>query len=763
MKNLRFSIASALMIACLAAVPAFAVAPAAESELTAESEFAAESESAAGSLLWEDPVQLQETEAAPEAVPDFLQIENGILQPVLQYSDIRDPSYSNANSENLTFCVYVETDHDTDGDGLADLVKALVMVPRAAVEGAYKASVIYDPTPYAAGELDPQIENSITIPENLSFDYDLLYQPGEKRESAGVISTMDAALNANPGLDWNYTVPVSGECGYYTADSYVYYLIRGYAIVLSSGIGTYGSEGYELCGTDLECDSHKCVVEWLAGNRRAFADPAGTLEIAADWCSGNVAMTGTSYGGTIPFEVATTGVEGLRTIIPFAGIASWYDYSNSQGVSKIFSVDYTDLLALDNAGALFKDDDWTVFDQNYRAYLSQTSIDQAATNGDYAPVWEALDYSRKWENIQCSALIVQGLNDFNVTSKHADLMIRAFEKAGMPVHVIWHQDGHNDLEGMLINGIFWQDLMNGWLAHFLYDVDNNAEDLPAVLAQSNIDGTFTAYDSWDEYTCVETGLTADSETGIVNTTDLGTYVKQFTGGQPNAVDSSELYEQIYLGMEGELSSMSRIDLPESTTIYGVPQVHVKLSTDVTDKDGLMVTAVLIDWANDMPFEAYMLKQRLHNVLPRKTLGYADLGGNAGGTQMAEYVRDTTTAKCISFGWTDLCNPGLGYDSSEYTESFDLEAGTYYDYTFYMMPTVYTLAPGHTLYLLLTAWDPCRVFLDESFNIDPSLDSPDPKYQYSYRIDYPSSTALIPTAPEGNDNWADQDLWGALQR
>ena len=32
------------------------------------------------------------------------------------------------------------------------------------------------------------------------------------------------------------------------------------------------------------------------------------------------------------------GVEGLRTIIPFAGIASWYDYTNAQGVSTIFDV-----------------------------------------------------------------------------------------------------------------------------------------------------------------------------------------------------------------------------------------------------------------------------------------------------------------------------------------------------------------------------------------------------------------------------------------
>ena len=44
-------------------------------------------------------------------------------------------------------------------------------------------------------------------------------------------------------------------------------------------------------------------------------------------------MTGRSYGGTTDFAVASTGVKGLKTIVPVAGIASWYEYTNSQGIS----------------------------------------------------------------------------------------------------------------------------------------------------------------------------------------------------------------------------------------------------------------------------------------------------------------------------------------------------------------------------------------------------------------------------------------------
>ncbi|MCR4923837.1 MAG: hypothetical protein K5931_07495 [Lachnospiraceae bacterium] len=50
-------------------------------------------------------------------------VEDGMMQPILAYSDLRDPQYSNEESDILRYCVYVETDNDTDNDGKADLVK----------------------------------------------------------------------------------------------------------------------------------------------------------------------------------------------------------------------------------------------------------------------------------------------------------------------------------------------------------------------------------------------------------------------------------------------------------------------------------------------------------------------------------------------------------------------------------------------------------------------------------------------------------------
>ena len=43
--------------------------------------------------------------------------------------------YDNAKSDIIRYCVYVETNYDTDADGSGILVKALVQIPRAAMEG----------------------------------------------------------------------------------------------------------------------------------------------------------------------------------------------------------------------------------------------------------------------------------------------------------------------------------------------------------------------------------------------------------------------------------------------------------------------------------------------------------------------------------------------------------------------------------------------------------------------------------------------------
>ena len=66
---------------------------------------------------------------------NLFRIEGGMTQPVITYSDPQRLNYSNDNSDILRFVVYVETDYDTDLDGMPDLLKTMVQIPRAAAEG----------------------------------------------------------------------------------------------------------------------------------------------------------------------------------------------------------------------------------------------------------------------------------------------------------------------------------------------------------------------------------------------------------------------------------------------------------------------------------------------------------------------------------------------------------------------------------------------------------------------------------------------------
>ena len=691
------------------------------------------------------------TQAAPQVSNKAgsgknLVFENGMAQPILTYTDLRDTDYTNEGSDILRYCVYIETDHDTDSDGKADLVEALVQVPRAAAEGNFKAATIYDPTPYGAGTVEESSMDSSPFKNPVPFDYDKLYEPGEKRTPKGSMTTLEAAKEADPE-SWNYIVPYSGASGYSYAQLYDPYLVRGFAVVEAGGIGTYGSEGFELCGFDLERDSHKCVVEWLAGDRVAYTDPYHDIEIKAEWSNGNIAMTGCSYGGTLPFEVATTGVKGLKTIIPFAGIASWYDYTNSQGAPLYLSASYADALASYNSGAAFLDDSWTVIDDDYASFLWQISEDQEATNGDYAKIWADRDYSLDPSKINCSALIVHGLNDFNVTTKQSDLMARAFARAGQPYKLVLHQDGHNFLNGIVVNGELWQGIMNKWLSHYLYDVDNGIEDMPAVSVQSNVDGSFKTYDTWGDfaYDTFEYDKTVNpDDVSHIDTTAIASYSARYDESTDD-FGRMLLRDDYYLSLPESTKATYSFELPDNYTMYGVPEVHIRMSTRDVKADGMVVSAMLMDTIDEeTSFKAYLTKERLYNVLPKKTIGVVETGGGLPRTKVQEFVKSNATAKLITFGHTDLKNYGGGYEGKDYTKhEEDMKAGEYYDYTIYLQPTSYTFEPGHKAVLVITGWDPYRAFLDEDYMNGVVTDSVDSRYTYSFNIDNASFEFRFP--------------------
>lgn len=736
-------------------------------------------------------------EAVDEQQEGILNLEDGYAHKIfdIEYEDkvgvscnyIRSENYTNEGSDIYRFCVYVETDYDTDADGMDDLVKVFLQVPRLAIEGKYHAPVIMDPTPYNAGNLrdiDMRSAKNYGFDAN-GFDLSTLYAKGAKRESKyEPLKTETLASDewTNAEEEWNYyTLDTGGEDyykGYLYAEDYNYFLERGFAVAMCSGIGTMGSEGYELCGMDLERDAMKCVVEWLAGDehRKAYYDKKADdecVEIEQPfWSNNNIALTGTSYGGTLPFEVAVTGVEGLKTIIPFAGIASWYDYTNSQGVPLNDDASYTDYLSVYNSGGCFDlektsdlyDPETREYKQGYKDYLGKIHELEEAANGNYTEIWESMDYTKDEDvrKIDCSALIVHGVNDFNVTTKQADMMQQAFTKAGKEVRLILHQGGHDNLFSYMVSGEYFNQIMNKWLCHYLLDIDNGIEDwLPEVLYQDNYDDKWYASDKWRDFNYRSFRYGTRIYDNYVESKDFGKYWDEYYKRHKGEGDLNvdEFYAEIPSEYETKYIIPFENEGDNSVTLLGMPKITVDINTEAVERDRLMVTAVLMDVADDeSDFAMFKNHGNPRNQVESREVEGSGFEADGYLYTVKEFIKEYDNAKnkhkCISYGWIDLDNPVSGEDSeksSSYATGAEREKDKFYTYTINMLPTAYTVAPNHHLELLILPWDPLRIFAGESrynvkteYNVgDYNDEELDKIINYSFTLDTDKTKIDLP--------------------
>ena len=81
------------------------------------------------------PALAEEDAGSAAKIPVF---EDGMAQAIFMYTNLRDENYTNDGSDILRFCVYIETDHDTDGDGMADLLKRWYRSPAPRLKGPIK-------------------------------------------------------------------------------------------------------------------------------------------------------------------------------------------------------------------------------------------------------------------------------------------------------------------------------------------------------------------------------------------------------------------------------------------------------------------------------------------------------------------------------------------------------------------------------------------------------------------------------------------------
>lgn len=604
-----------------------------------------------------------------------LYFHDGQAQPIFDYDEM------------IREVVYVETKNDTDGDGKKDLVQVLIQRPVESDEGMQVAA-IYEARPYSAGVTDAydyDSYNAHIVNAELNGEKDAA--PASSKVTAG-----ETGESMTPAEDiWETTENV---------DAYDYWLVRGYAYVSCSGLGTAGSEGIETCGSEEEVSAYASVIDWINGRAAAYTDRTRTTAVSADWATGNVAMSGQSYAGTTAFAVAATGVDGLKTIVPRAGIASWYDYYRSQGTPAgglYYPGDDCDILADYCMSRLNNVSEDSELATTYANYLQQMIADEDRCSGDYNSFWDERNYAAHSEKLSCSALIVHGLNDFNVRTKQFDMMYDAFESAGCTAKLILHQGAHYTPEQ--IEGLNYDEILGRWYAHYLYGVDNGAENDPTVRIQSNTDQSWNTYDSWGDGSASVT-LNAGSGTSAFTSdlTETGfdtSLADQDEAWIEYAGDMSYAWEDAVISGETNASAVYTFDVSEDLHISGTPTVTVRAAAD--QSTGIL-SAMLVDLSED-GMSAVMLEEYSEGVATETAQSSALwYGAGLANKDLLNFSTTETDSKIITRGWMDICNR----TSAAKTET--VVPSQYYTYTLELQPMDYTVKAGHKLALVLYSTD-----------------------------------------------------------
>jgi X-Pro dipeptidyl-peptidase len=504
--------------------------------------------------------------AAQEQPPPWLKIENGVSQPQFAFADA------------IEEVVYVETSLDTDEDGARDRIRIRISRPRETQTQGIDVPVVFEHSPYR-GDFGNAVNHNVDFP---LLPQETLFGDDARQASAPGSRARAGAHPDLPGQLDNYYVP------------------RGYAVVLGESIGTFNSDGCPDIGGPWETLGTKAVIDWLNGRARGF-DEAGN-RVSADWTTGAVGMTGVSYNGTLPNQVATTGVEGLKTIIPVSAISSWYDYYRANG---LVVAPHSEVQGAGNNEFLGEDTD--VLADFIAARMLTTCADvrqylvdnQDRITGDYSPFWAARDYLGRVNNIRASVFVVHGLNDWNVNTKaFAEWWYRLSDRR-IPRKLWLHNGGHGGPGPVTTPaGAAYKRAENRWFDHWLFGVGNGIMDEPRLTIQRE-DGSYHDESDWPAIGArtAKLDLSASSATapGGIATGPGGGPDQSFTDAGRELDTDDVLIQNPDQAHANRLVYRSPA-LSGAVRMSGTPWVDLRMSVD--NRKAANLTAVLVDYAPD---------------------------------------------------------------------------------------------------------------------------------------------------------------------
>ncbi|MEV5691254.1 Xaa-Pro dipeptidyl-peptidase [Micromonospora globbae] len=560
----------------------------------------------------------------PTAAAPGIVVSDGMTQPVFSLADAIEER------------VYVQTPVDTDHDGRLDRVAIDISRPRETATEGFKVPVIFEHSPYRKDTWGDVPYPSVLV--------DALPQNGVTRSGLRSLDmgVQRAEAKANlPGSLDDYYVP------------------RGYAVVLGQSVGTADSDGCPTSGDQAETLGTKAVIDWLNGRAKAF--DANGAPVTADWTTGAVGMTGVSYNGTLPNQVATTGVEGLRTIVPVSAISSWYDYYRANGLvvaPGTYQGEDTDVLAQFTAGRARAEG-------RCADEIAALTAEQDRVTGDYSRFWADRDYLDA-RRVEASVFVVHGLNDWNVKTEHFAGWWDELAKRHVPRKIWLHQGGHggpgNNASVTLPDGRTWtyKQTENRWFDYWLWNVPNGIMDEPTAVLQRE-DRVYTTYANWPDPAAREVAVKLAA-------TDAARPGTLTSGHRPKArveqsfVDEGRTIHPDTLVADPDAASPNRLAylspaLTDEVRISGRPEMRLRMAID--NKPDANLTAYLVDY------------------------------GPAG---------STAEPRVVTRGWMDPQN------RTDPSRTRPVKQGKLYDYRWTLEPKDYVFPAGHRIGVVVFSTD-----------------------------------------------------------
>ncbi|WP_320111133.1 Xaa-Pro dipeptidyl-peptidase [Draconibacterium orientale] len=523
--------------------------------------------------------------------------------------------------------LWVETEFDSDGDGLLDRMHVDVTRQRQTESEGLKLPVIYNSSPYFAG----------VAGNNPEFFWDVHQELGEHPKQH-VHPPEIQRLGERPIISKGHV------------DTWV---PRGYIVVHSSSPGTGLSDGSPTVGGDNESLAPKAVIDWLCGRAKGYKTRRGNEEVEAYWCSGKVGMTGTSYNGTLPLAAATTGVEGLKAIIPVAPNTSYYHYYRSNGLVRspggYLGEDVDVLFDFIHSGDLDK-----------RPYAREHVRDgemkngQDRVTGDYNDFWAGRDYLNDMGPMKAALLMSHGFNDWNVMPEHSFRIYEAAKAKGIPCQIYYHQNGHGGPPPV--------SMMNRWFTRYLFGIENGVEnDAKAWIVRED--------DEREKPTPYKDYPNPDAR-------DVKLYL---TAGAPEKGDlltekpPKQATETLVDNYSFSAEALAQAEITEHRLIYVSPELKEDLH--ISGKAKITIRAASSKPAVNL--SVYLVSLPWSN---------------------SQWRKPKITDNLITRGWADLQN----YKSLR--ESEPLKPGKFYEMTFELQPDDQVIKAGQQIGLMIFSSD-----------------------------------------------------------